>query len=649
MQEIIEQIKVYIHEEKSDYAIMINGSWGCGKTYFVKNDLSYKLYDETCKPNIYISLFGIKSIEELYDLMAINILDIKNNENADKKSRMSGWKVNKREYYRLVSLTREAVAIKKGLKDLLNSFSIGKATTDAARSLSEGIISFKNYIFIFDDFERTTINKIDLLAFIDSLVEQNCAKVIIISNEFALLTNKKSNNNKKKGLMLSNNQNNKVNYSHVLKFVLPNPSKEDDSSYWNYKEKVIGLTIDFKYDIFNIFKNILDDYIENKECREFVMARKERIIKLFKTAQSNNFRTLEFVFKRFSEIYIDLTKLNYKLNYYDQYMNLILDNVVTSSIHYKEKSKLIEYDDDKFIAKKVWTKNGFDNYTPYSVFSEEILTWRAIDNYIQSYRIDIETLKLYIDDYITYLNSDSQGISMQIFNIMLIEDDSEACEALKKIQEKIYYNEYDINVYPHILDRLFKLYELLPVEDSIDNLKRQILKNAETKFNDLSQFSWNTFEYDNSEAKAFKEELFDYLKGNKQSNALEQVKSLLESEELFINNINSIFADNELAANRNKGYFVGLSGAKFAERLLKLPLRSIRELNTNLEHYYISTNGASVNYIKDSIFFIEAGKVLGDYLKNENLEIKQRTKYFLQHTLIIINQLNELFTMGDKN
>lgn len=38
-QEIISGIKVYINEYCSDYAVMLNGSWGSGKTYFVKNEL----------------------------------------------------------------------------------------------------------------------------------------------------------------------------------------------------------------------------------------------------------------------------------------------------------------------------------------------------------------------------------------------------------------------------------------------------------------------------------------------------------------------------------------------------------------------------------------------------------------------------------
>ena len=39
-EKIIKSVKVYIDENMSDYAVMINGAWGSGKTYFVKNELT---------------------------------------------------------------------------------------------------------------------------------------------------------------------------------------------------------------------------------------------------------------------------------------------------------------------------------------------------------------------------------------------------------------------------------------------------------------------------------------------------------------------------------------------------------------------------------------------------------------------------------
>lgn len=39
IEKTLSSIDVYICEKETDYAIMINGGWGSGKTYFVKNKL----------------------------------------------------------------------------------------------------------------------------------------------------------------------------------------------------------------------------------------------------------------------------------------------------------------------------------------------------------------------------------------------------------------------------------------------------------------------------------------------------------------------------------------------------------------------------------------------------------------------------------
>lgn len=642
MQNIIEQIKVYIEEDKSDYAIMINGSWGCGKTYFIKNDLSYKLYDVTHKPNIYISLFGIRSIEDLYELVAINILDIKNNVYVDKRAGISGYKVDKREYYRFVSLTKEAVAVKKGVKEIISSFSITKVANNVARTLSEAAISFEDYVFIFDDFERSIIDKIELLSFIDSFVEQNNAKVIIVCNEFVLLSNQKEKKNTKKHLTTIHSMINKrLKTSSLIKIVLPNSNKAQYGNYWKYKEKVIGLTINFKYDISDVFNSILNKCVKNDNCREFIYNHKEHIIWLFKKTESNNLRTLEFIFKRFSELYIKLVELNYMPKYSKQYFRIILYNIVASSIQYKEKGRLPEYDDNKFIASRIWTRNGFGNYSLFSSIQEEVITWRSIDDYIKSYDINIESLKEYIDDHIQYINSDSQGISIELFAIMFTEDDREACEAFKIIQDKIYNNEYDINVYPHILDNLFKLYKYLPIDDKIENLKQQILENALSNFDNFSQFSWSTFEYEDSDAKLFKDELYTFLKEKLENKNGIDTEEIIGSDELFGRYINSIFEENKIKAIKNKGYFVGLSGKEFAKRLLILPLKEIRDLNSNLQLYYLENNNVNNQYYQDVEFLKVVVETLEDYLDNDTVVIKKRAKYLLGYTLkFIINILD---------
>ena len=65
--EIIEVIQDYIEEDKYKSAILINGRWGSGKTFFIKEEIS-KVIIENIKNNgkyIYVSLYGVGNIEEI--------------------------------------------------------------------------------------------------------------------------------------------------------------------------------------------------------------------------------------------------------------------------------------------------------------------------------------------------------------------------------------------------------------------------------------------------------------------------------------------------------------------------------------------------------------------------------------------------------
>ncbi|MCK4796901.1 MAG: hypothetical protein KAT05_05930 [Spirochaetes bacterium] len=69
MDYIFQIIKEYLETKYSDYALMINGKWGCGKTFYVKNSLKDLIEkDEINKIKykvIYISLNGIRNLNEI--------------------------------------------------------------------------------------------------------------------------------------------------------------------------------------------------------------------------------------------------------------------------------------------------------------------------------------------------------------------------------------------------------------------------------------------------------------------------------------------------------------------------------------------------------------------------------------------------------
>ena len=98
MNNIINLIKVYLNEKESDYAVLIDGGWGCGKTYFVKNELMSLLGKElnTERQFIYISLFGVKSLEDLYSAISLSVMEIKADDLACRRAEQQGYNVRKK-------------------------------------------------------------------------------------------------------------------------------------------------------------------------------------------------------------------------------------------------------------------------------------------------------------------------------------------------------------------------------------------------------------------------------------------------------------------------------------------------------------------------------------------------------------------------
>ena len=69
MEDLVESILDYVRSDYTDYAIMINGEWGVGKTHFWNNKIRKKI--ESMQLNgkryttIYMSLYGISNLEDI--------------------------------------------------------------------------------------------------------------------------------------------------------------------------------------------------------------------------------------------------------------------------------------------------------------------------------------------------------------------------------------------------------------------------------------------------------------------------------------------------------------------------------------------------------------------------------------------------------
>lgn len=176
----MEYIKTAIEEyikTPTSYAILITGKWGIGKTHYYHNELvpfiktipSNKKAttagnETTCKyyKPIYISLFGLKSVEDVQAEIFISLSSILSNDKVKKGGKL------------LVPL----------LSGVMKKFS-GIDLSEIVESMKDSDFDYTELVLCFDDLERkhSKLTIEELTGFLNHLTEREKAKVIIIANE----------------------------------------------------------------------------------------------------------------------------------------------------------------------------------------------------------------------------------------------------------------------------------------------------------------------------------------------------------------------------------------------------------------------------------------------------------------------------------
>lgn len=265
-------MKHYVVNDKTGLAVLLTAPWGSGKSYFIKNTLIDYIETKTEYRCILISLYGITSIEDLKETIMLNLL-IHSNSSKFQKLAKSG-----------VNVFAKAICGYIFNKTRLN-------ITSMIKSLSE-YITFNNKLIIFDDLERTQIDLINVMGFINQISENENSKILIVANESAI----------------TNNDN--IETSIAKKYLL-------------IKEKTVGSTLKYECDYLNAVRNILFD-IKNKELR-LIYSTEDEIRYIYNLLQYNgeyNLRTLIYALQKVSDI------LNYFNIVEHRYIKTIFESVI---------------------------------------------------------------------------------------------------------------------------------------------------------------------------------------------------------------------------------------------------------------------------------------------------------------------------------
>lgn len=297
----------YTKAENTDYAIMVTGVWGSGKTFCWNHTLKQAIEEikipgqDTENTKKYssarVSLFGLTDVNQIRQRM----LEACVTDKVD--SKLFSFVKNKKTIIgRIISgLTRKAA---KKYAD------IEEEELEEIYAIACDLTVLKNTVFCFDDLERLNPQLIqDTLGYINSLIEAEHLKIIVLCNEDELFSSDEI---------------------------------YEELQYKKYKEKVIRFTCEYKTDIKTVLTTISKDICKNSS--DYILKQSERISRTYDEAECSNIRTLKFNLDVFELIYQPLMRVSCNEDERIWLMGHYLFLTMLYSIEYKRGASPDDFD-----------------------------------------------------------------------------------------------------------------------------------------------------------------------------------------------------------------------------------------------------------------------------------------------------------------
>ncbi len=444
MDDLIESILDYVRSDYTDYAIMINGEWGSGKTYFWNNQVKKKI--ESLKLNgkkfttIYMSLYGISNLEEISKKIFMETSQLMDR--------------NLRKYMSANGQTTIPEYAKTGI-DMANFFGNG---SNGGKLDYEEFFSTDDKVLCFDDLERANVDVIDILGYINNFVEHDHIKTIIICNEKELSTKIKNSNLEMKTfiatyLLDKQGELNKSDKPMVEKIQEKIEHVFDKAiDYERIKEKLIGETFEYAPQFDYIINGILMRFENNRELIRFLRENTELIISTFKKSGTRNLRILKHALNDFNKIYEEVNK------YFPNTNNRVMQTMLIFTIAVSFEIKAGKITKEKF-------KNIKDNeeYKSILVSSRVLMDNRQFyikefdGNYYYNFKADYRFFK-FIEYY----------VRTRIFDMKLFKSEMEAVNASPKEKKIPAYKKILVEEYWKVQDDQFGKI----VEEILEDVKK---------------------------------------------------------------------------------------------------------------------------------------------------------------------------------
>ena len=250
-EDIIRFLDEYKDDPDPQYAVLLDGKWGCGKTFFIKSWLdTFQTENEDELTPMYVSLFGVQTVKQINDTINGLLFPFMNS------------KVYK---------------IGKTITKMVASAALRFNVDYDGDKKSDGTVDFKldplmdllndkkeelkgRRILIFDDLERANIGVKELYGYINRFVEHNRFKVIVVCNSTEIT---------------------------------------DKETFNRFREKIIGRTFEIHSDI----DAAINSFANEIPTSYFVQQHISEVKEAFKLTGYSNLRVLRQCIRDFNQIF----------------------------------------------------------------------------------------------------------------------------------------------------------------------------------------------------------------------------------------------------------------------------------------------------------------------------------------------------------
>ena len=515
----------YVNHDKTNQAVLIDGDWGSGKTFFIQevflkeyeaeknnanscksrilnidsisdsqerlykvcgsirnvsresSDIAPKVNPNICNNSIpnykrdiyYVSLYGLNNFAQIdgaiFEKMIATHMPDKQSDSALKLMKIIGKMIPSAfQYFGFVinsGLFKDVIGLIKPIKDIA---------------------------IVFDDLERCNIELNSILGYINNLVEHCNVKAIILANEkeiwranFTVNIAEKYNVALKHLEMLHSCANGETVPGIKDSTVIHKHAEEifsQDNGYDRVKEKLIWLNLKYQKPLSEPYDSVLSHYVDDKDAKDVLEKYRELVLTQFNELDNTNVRVLICVFLNFQRLFrmlctIEteqkdlLTEIEIRMLNYLTYCTIITKKGDKLELWEDDEvfSRHLVYSDDKKQKRFIYGYKWINKLVTDGCVDEEAFK-RELQNHLVS--------EGGIKEYSSFINASAW---QALVNWKLLEDE-EVYKYLEQLKDELRSKKYNSTEFDQIVLVLaqlevngFKIQYEEYINLIIDNLK----------------------------------------------------------------------------------------------------------------------------------------------------------------------------------